>query len=88
VYSIGVDKSGVLVGGKEEIRRIQAAQNRRKKLLRFSRILPEWDSHIAALAVSVLRGPLRRVFFFRSWNFLQMITRDGPRIGMAQIESA
>jgi hypothetical protein len=88
VYAIGVDKSGLLVGGEEEIRRIQATQNRRKELLRFFRILPEWDSHIAALAVTVLRGPLRRVFFFRSCDFLQMVTQDEPRIGMAQIESA
>jgi hypothetical protein len=34
VYAIGVDKSGLLVGDKEEIRRIQAEKNRRKKLLR------------------------------------------------------
>ena len=34
VYAIGVDKSGLLVGGKEEFRRIQAAEKRRKKLLR------------------------------------------------------
>ena len=88
VYAIGVDKSGLLVGGEEEIRRIQAAQNRRKKRLRFLRILPEWDSHIAALAVPVFRSPLRRVFFFRSWNVLQGFTWNGPRIGMAQIESA
>jgi hypothetical protein len=36
-----------------QIRRIQAARNRRKKRLRSFRILPEWDCHIAALAVSV-----------------------------------
>jgi hypothetical protein len=29
-----VDKNGLLVAGREEIRRTQAAQNRRKKILR------------------------------------------------------
>src|ERR1700733_7089613 len=36
-----------------EFRWFQAARNRRKKRLRSFRILPEWDCHIAALAVSV-----------------------------------
>jgi hypothetical protein len=34
VYAIGVDKNGPLVEGREETRHVQAAKNRRKKLLR------------------------------------------------------
>jgi hypothetical protein len=63
VYAIGVDRYGLLVGGGEDIRRIQAIRNRRKKFLRFSTILQEWDSHIDALAVSVSR-PASAGFLF------------------------
>jgi hypothetical protein len=64
VYAIGVDKSGLLVRGKEEFRRNQAAQNRRKKLLR-----PLTDSARVGLShrcscSPVSGSPLRRVFFF------------------------
>ena len=42
-------------------------------------ILQEWDSHIAALAeLQFLEGPLRRVFFFRSSEFLQLLAQEGP----------
>ena len=66
---VGVDKSGLLVRGGDEVRRFQAAQNCRKmnSCVRC-RILQEWDCHIAALAAQFLEGPLRRVFFLGHEN--------------------
>jgi hypothetical protein len=51
-----------------------------KKHLRSFRILPEWDCHIAALAVSVSRGPASAGFLFIwSWDVLQAVmSADGP----------
>jgi hypothetical protein len=71
--------------GREGNRQIQAAQNRRKKTLASaagfckSRILRS-----LLLQFQFLEGPLRRVFFFRSSGFLQVIrswtgqNRNGP----------
>ena len=62
---IGVDKSGLLVGGREESRRIKAAQNRRKKLLRPFPVSARVGLSVHALTeLQFLEGPLRRVFFF------------------------
>src|ERR1035441_791865 len=61
--------------GREGNRQIQAAQNRRKKTLASaagfckSRILRS-----LLLQFQFLEGPLRRVFFFRSSGFLQIVT--------------
>jgi hypothetical protein len=65
VYAIGVDKNGLLVEGREKIRRIQATQNRRKKLLRplpdSARVgLSDRRSHRA----SVFRRPASAGFLF------------------------
>jgi putative NIF3 family GTP cyclohydrolase 1 type 2 len=65
MYAIGVDKSGLLVGGREEIRRIQAAQNRRKKLLRpFPVSARVGLSHHRSYRASVSGRPASAGFLF------------------------
>ena len=50
-----------------------------KALAFFCRILQEWDCQITALTeLQFLEGPLRRVFFFRSSGFLQLLAQEGP----------
>jgi hypothetical protein len=78
VYAIGVDKNGLLVGGGEKIRRIQATKTRRKKRLR-----PLPDSARVGFSVTArtelqsLEGPLRRVFLFQVIGIPSVVTEGG-----------
>ena len=88
-YAIGVDKSGLLVRGREEIRRIQAAKNRRKKRLRP---LPDsarvgFSGHRSYRA-SVSGRPASAGFLFLDHRDSFSCYGGQARIGMAQTESA
>ena len=86
---IDVDKNSLLAGERELTHQTQAAPKHRKNSCVRCRILQEWDCQITALTeLQFQEGPLRRVFFFRSSDFLEMVTQGRARIGMALAESA
>ena len=88
MYEIGVDKSGLPVGGREEIRHIQAAENRRKKTLASAAGFCK-----SGIVTSLLLQPgfwkarFGGFFFFRSSGFLRSLRGTGQN-RKADTESA
>jgi hypothetical protein len=64
VYAISVDKSGLLVWARRKAAKFRPYKTAAKNSCVRFRILQEWDSHIAALAVSVSRRPASAGFLF------------------------
>jgi hypothetical protein len=81
MYAIGVDKSGLPVGGEEKSAAFRPQKTAAKNSCVRFRILQEWDSHIAALAVSVSKARFGGFFFLGHRISFRWLRRTGPESG-------